>query len=649
MHLVNDRFLRLLAAVAVVGALAAAPAQAATIVIVNSDGAGEGFNDPTVVAPVGGNAGVTLGQQRLIVFQHAANIWGSLVPSAVTIQVQAAFNPQTCTASGAVLGSAGPIQVFRDFPNAPFAGTWYHTALANRLAGADLDVTTNDINAQFNSNLGTLAGCPFTWYYGLDGNEGAAIELLPVVLHELGHGLGFSTVTNRSTGVYLAGFPSIYDRFLFDISNGLHWNEMTDPQRVASAINCQKLSWDGPSVRSSSGLVLGAKPQLLVASPPAVAGYYEVGTASFGPPLSAGSVTGNVVLYEDAVVPINDGCEAPPVNAAALAGNIALINRGLCGFTVKVKNAQDAGAIGVIIADNAAGCPPAGLGGADATITIPAVRVTQADGNLLKANLVGQTATLLVDPTRLAGGTFGNRVLMYAPTTLVGGSSVSHWDTSAEPNLLMEPAINGNLSSTVDLTINHFADIGWLDAATSIDIAPGYINAGSEGVRIEWFAAGASELAWTAERTERDDQWTTIADPVLLGESVLILEDDTVEPGVDYGYRLVGRGNGETTTSDIVWVTTPGAEVALALEGAQPNPAVGRNMSVAFTLPGVSRARLDLVSVAGRIVRSADLSGFAPGRHVVSLDGDRSLPAGTYFLRLSQGGASVSKTVVVID
>ena len=52
---------------------------------------------------------------------------------------------------------------------------------------------------------------------------------------------------------------------------------------------------------------------------------------------------------------------------------------------MKVKNAQDAGAIGVIVADNVAGSPPAGLGGADPTITIPSVRVTLADGNTLKA------------------------------------------------------------------------------------------------------------------------------------------------------------------------------------------------------------------------------------------------------------------------
>ena len=82
-------------------------ADAATIIIVNNDAAGEGFNDPTPRAPVGGNPGTTLGDQRLYVFQYAANIWGSILPSNVTIVVRAQFAAQTCTATSAVLGSAG--------------------------------------------------------------------------------------------------------------------------------------------------------------------------------------------------------------------------------------------------------------------------------------------------------------------------------------------------------------------------------------------------------------------------------------------------------------------------------------------------------------------------------------------------------------
>ena len=54
--------------------LRALPAPAAIVTIVNMDGAGEGFNDPTPLAPVGGNTGTTRGAQRLIAFQYAADL-----------------------------------------------------------------------------------------------------------------------------------------------------------------------------------------------------------------------------------------------------------------------------------------------------------------------------------------------------------------------------------------------------------------------------------------------------------------------------------------------------------------------------------------------------------------------------------------------
>ena len=439
----------------------ASAAGAATITIVNNDGANEGFNDPTPASPVGGNNGTTVGQQRLNVFQYAANVWGAILPSSVEIRVNSQFNAQTCTATSGVLGSAGPTQVFRDFAGAPFAATWYHVALANRLANSDLAPGSNDINATFNSAIGGSNCLPQGWYYGFDGNEGAQIDLLPVVLHELGHGLGFSTTTNGQTGTQMNGLPSVYDRYLFDKSASLHWNQMTDAQRAASGINCQNLVWDGPQVMAHAAERLGPRPLLHVNAPAAIAGDYNVGAASFGPTLTPGGVSGNVVLVVDNVGLPNNGCETI-VNGAQLAGNIALVDRGACGFAVKVKNIQNAGAIAVIVADSVAGCPPNGMGGTDPTITIPAVRVTQDVGATLKANLAaGLNVTMRVDPAQFAGADAQGRVLIYTPNPYQGGSSVSHWDTSAEPSLLMEPAITGTLSTDVDLTRQHFADIGW--------------------------------------------------------------------------------------------------------------------------------------------------------------------------------------------
>jgi len=104
-------------ALVVLMALAAAPAFAdATIVIVNTDSPGEGFNDPAPRAPEGGNPGTTLGQQRLNTFNEAARIWGGLLDSAVTIRIQAAFNPLACAPTTGTLGSARALSIFGNFP-----------------------------------------------------------------------------------------------------------------------------------------------------------------------------------------------------------------------------------------------------------------------------------------------------------------------------------------------------------------------------------------------------------------------------------------------------------------------------------------------------------------------------------------------------
>ena len=75
----------------------AGASQAATIVIQNGDGVGEGFNDPTVAAPVGGNPGATLGAQRLNAFTYAANLWAARLQSSITITVNAQMNVLTCS------------------------------------------------------------------------------------------------------------------------------------------------------------------------------------------------------------------------------------------------------------------------------------------------------------------------------------------------------------------------------------------------------------------------------------------------------------------------------------------------------------------------------------------------------------------------
>ena len=189
------------------GAVATPAVEAAVITVINNDNPGEGFNDPTPVAPVGGNTGTTLGQQRLIAFQRAADIWAGLISSAVPIRVGATFDPLPCNATGAVLGCAGPINVFRDFTGALRPDTWYPVALANALHGSDLDADDDDIGATFNSAIGTTCAFPNVWYYGLNASPpGNQIDFVSVVIHELGHGLGFLTFVNLHDGRKAHGF-----------------------------------------------------------------------------------------------------------------------------------------------------------------------------------------------------------------------------------------------------------------------------------------------------------------------------------------------------------------------------------------------------------------------------------------------------------
>jgi hypothetical protein len=465
----------LVLAAAIVFDPALASAQA-TIVIVNGNAPGVGFNDPTPVAPVGGNPGTTLGDQRLFAFQHAADIWGATLTSSVPTRILATFEPLSCTETSAVLGSAGPTEVW-GAASFPLPNTWYHFALANKLAGVDLDPTTPQIRARFNVNLGA-SGCltGYPWYLGLDNNHGAQPDLVTTLLHEFAHGLGFGTVTNGSTGAYLGGFPSAFDHFVKDTTTGKWWDLMTNAERAASALNSRRVAWTGSNVSAGVPVVLApGTPLLSVTSPSSVANLYSVGTAAFGPALTSPGVTGEVMPIVAQLAPPDSGLGCAAFNAMnqqAVNGKIALIDRGVCTFAIKVKNAQDAGAIGVIIADNAAGSPPAGMGGADPTISIPAVRITQADANLLKNALKyrsrthsGMFARIGVDLTVRSGATRLGEALLFTPNPFQSGSSVGHWDTIAFPNLLMEPNVNSDLTHNVilpwDLTFALLRDIGW--------------------------------------------------------------------------------------------------------------------------------------------------------------------------------------------
>jgi hypothetical protein len=142
-------------------------------------------------------------------FQFAVDIWQTLLTSNVTIEVNANWE----ALPDGVLGGARPETFIGNFTNAPRTDTFYPIAIANKLAGEDLVPAQADIGATFSSVVDN-------WYFGTDGNTPAGqIDFVSVVLHELGHGLGFSGSENLENGQGSLGFgtnsfPSIYDVFV---------------------------------------------------------------------------------------------------------------------------------------------------------------------------------------------------------------------------------------------------------------------------------------------------------------------------------------------------------------------------------------------------------------------------------------------------
>jgi len=634
----------------------AATAHAATITIVNNDGAGEGFNDTTLRASVGGNTGTTLGAQRLFVFQHAAGIWGALLPSNVEILVRANFDPLTCTSTSALLGSAGPFTIHRDFANAPFSGTWYHKALANKLANTNQAPGSPDITANFNLTLddGMCLGGT-TWYYGIDGNEGTKVELLPVVLHELGHGLGFSSTTSGTTGDYYFGFPGAFDHFLLDNSLGLRWNQMSSAQRAASAVALDHLVWDGPSAVQHAAAFLGPRPQLVIHSPGGLAGTYVAQSAAFG--AQSFSLTRDVVLVTDAgATDPNDACESI-TNGPAISGKIALINRGTCSFAAKCAAAQAAGAAGVLIANNVSPGPTP-MGGSDPTITIPCMGLTLADGDAIKSALLSGTVnvTMGFNSSVKAGADANGRPLMYSPNPFQGGSSVSHWDVSMSPNALMEPAINGNLHDSVDLTYSAFKDLGWTPLGTPVSLQDFAAEGREDGIELRWHFGDPAEVgSITIERSPAAaGPWGPVAAGVRRDGAAMRALDATVEPGVTHYYRLqVTDRAGDAAVMGLVSAQRSAVPASrLVLRAPVPNPAPGGTTSVSFRVPSAQKVTLSVHDAAGREVRGLIDGGVTAGEHVALWDGrsNRGLaaPAGVYFIRMRTSTGSRTQRVTLL-
>jgi len=187
--------------------------------------------------------------QAQAAFQAAVDIWSTKISSAVPIRI----NANWIGLGSGVLGSAGAKTLIRNFVGAPQTSTYYPVALATKLAGIDLIPADYDITANFSSAFPN-------WYYGTDGNTPAnSYDLLTVVLHEIGHGLGFAgtATVNGSTGSWgLNGSPLIYDRFIVNGSGQAIINTalFANPSvALGNQLKSNDLLFNGPNAVAAAG------------------------------------------------------------------------------------------------------------------------------------------------------------------------------------------------------------------------------------------------------------------------------------------------------------------------------------------------------------------------------------------------------------
>jgi hypothetical protein len=439
-------------------------ANAGNIEIVNVDPAGQGLNDPTPVEPIGGNPGRTLGEQRLNVLEFVARIYESRLDSSVVIQMESSFPNLACAGGAVLLGQGGAADAFRNFSGG-MSNTWYGSALADAIAGRDIAPGEPDIEVLFNAALDnpTCLGSR-GWYYGLDGLNGNEPDLARTVLHEVAHGLGFQTLSDIRTGAFFGNSPDIYSMFTFDADQDKTWSAMNPSERVASAENYLGVGWIGENaIAAMEDFTISGTPLALASAPPSATPDLTIMVAetTFAPTPEELPVSGLVVAAWDNRDDAFDGCEAL---LTPVAGKIALLNEGDCDPGVQAANAADAGAIAVLIASTVEGAELATLSGsAVGANLIPVVKIQKDDADWLRLQVTGGDVQVVLheDAEIPLGAHPDGFPLLYSPSNVAPGSSLSHWSTRFTPSLLREPFADGGAPDEPDMTIPLLRDIGW--------------------------------------------------------------------------------------------------------------------------------------------------------------------------------------------
>ena len=200
-------------------------------------------------------SGVPASYQTAI--QAAINVWSLNWSSTVPVNISANFVKQ----SVGILASATPVKYFNNFAGAPDADLWYPSAMANALAGKDLDPNNPEITIQINSSVGPEL------YLGTDGNCPAnQYDLESIIVHEMAHGLGFLSASD--VNVLFGGYgsddqPTPYDAYA-QLPDGTRLMDLPSPSLQLGQALINPLVWSGVYGVAANG---GVKPKLYTPNP----------------------------------------------------------------------------------------------------------------------------------------------------------------------------------------------------------------------------------------------------------------------------------------------------------------------------------------------------------------------------------------------
>jgi len=292
---------------------------------------------------------------------------------------------------------SGPVHGQRTLETAPhdLLGSPYGWHDIDGKPGADFTITRGnnvyayeDVNSQNKPGYSPNGGPNLQFIYPFSGPSSQPYAHIDASITNLFY------VNNKLHDVfYRFGFDENSGNFQANQYGRLHFNFLADADPLlaesqdGSGQNNANISVprDGSSPRMQMYLWQSrAAEAIYVTAPESIRNHYASANNSFNPghvslPIYPARIAGSLILVQDDEA-TNLGCGSI-ANAAALKGNIALIKRGLCNFTEKVYNAQQAGAVAVLVMNNVADDVLLSMAGQDGRITIPALFVSKKTGD----------------------------------------------------------------------------------------------------------------------------------------------------------------------------------------------------------------------------------------------------------------------------